>query len=332
LIALELVVRYISPSIFHPDIALIPNQDIKMNINLTGVSPVVHYSTNKWGFRGDEIPSDIDEYYFILAIGGSTTECFVLDDKKTWPYLLQQFLKNSSNEKIIVQNGGLAGHTTRGHLLMMKHVVPKVKPDALIFLVGVNDLTLSLTGGPYLYENTSKDYKLFVNYRSYQILSSWKKALTGEVIWGKAPYKDIEFKKLTKPEPEFSSDYQDELTSLPEFEKNIKEIIKIGRQYNIRMIFFTQPTLFEDTGYWSNVESRTAWAKSKYYISAKTYARMLDKFNKKLLKICDEEQVECSDLASRIPRSREYFYDDVHFTEKGSLLMAEEIYKYISTN
>jgi len=44
----------------------------------------------------------------------------------------------------MVQNAGLDGHSTRGHVLMMKTVVPAVKPKVVLMFVAMNGLNYSI--------------------------------------------------------------------------------------------------------------------------------------------------------------------------------------------
>jgi len=95
LISSEFILRIISPpSPFSPLVPLRPHHKMELHVNLKGISPVVSNSTNKWGLRGEEPPSEWEKYYTIVTIGGSTTQCFYLDNYKTWPYLLQEKLTN----------------------------------------------------------------------------------------------------------------------------------------------------------------------------------------------------------------------------------------------
>src|SRR5262249_16720768 len=43
------------------------------------------HTKNSLGFRGPEPPADFDDALTIIAIGGSTTECFFLSDADAWP-------------------------------------------------------------------------------------------------------------------------------------------------------------------------------------------------------------------------------------------------------
>src|SRR6185369_11074013 len=92
---LELALRIVSPpSLFSPLVPLRPRNRLEIHTaGLKGVSPTGLNTTNRWGLRGDEPPADWQNHYTIITIGGSTTQCFFLDDHRTWPYLLQTRLR-----------------------------------------------------------------------------------------------------------------------------------------------------------------------------------------------------------------------------------------------
>ena len=48
------------------------------------------------------------------------------------------------------------------------------------------------------------------------------------------------------------------------------------------------------------------------------YKRLYDSMNN-LVRAVGKETVVVIDLAQRIPQTREYMYDSIHFTEKGSM-------------
>ena len=331
---LEITVRLISPSLFHPDILLQPHLNLVYNVNLSGVSPLIHHTTNKLGFRGDPFPKNIEEYNFILTIGGSTTLCFYLDDTKTWPTLLQKKLRESSDPSVLVQNAGLDGHSTRGHLLVMQYVVPKVKPNTIIMLVGVNDLGNSLDKRRFeegnKFEKVPFIYKLFSYSRVLQILYSWKQTLFGEVTLTHQSNTNLVLLPL-EHEDSLSEGFQKELVSLPEYEHNLKTITQMAKDMHIRLIFVTHPLLFSDDKNWSSVQATgLGLSQMSYNISAQTYAKMLNIFNKRLLDVCHETSTECIDLANLMPHENKYFYDAVHFNEAGSEFVAQTIQNYIT--
>jgi hypothetical protein len=98
----------------------------------------------------------------------------------------------------------------------------------------------------------------------------------------------------------------------------------------VRLVFLTQPTLFADNTYWAGMSTGQYWIRQrKYQISAAAESRLLKRINQTLMQVCHEQDVECFDLASRVPHSFEYFYDPYHFTERGARLVALEIAAYL---
>jgi lysophospholipase L1-like esterase len=67
-------------------------------------------------------------------------------------------------------------------------------------------------------------------------------------------------------------------------------------------------------------------------LSAATYAKLLDIFNRELISSCRVDSVEVFDLAAEIPHSGDYFYDTMHFNEKGAELVAEKISDYLESH
>lgn len=337
LLIFEIALRIFTPPlIFHPNLPLIPYQKMKIKVDLPGVSDTIYHTTNKWGMRGDPIPKDWGERITIITIGGSTTQCYYLSDDKTWPAQLQTLLRQMA-PTVMVQNAGLDGHSTRGHLLMMETVIPKIKPDIVILLVGANDLGHSLVeerllfGNPY--ERAGLKYYLFTHIKVLQFFYIWQ-----QILINKAPIVDkLQYGNhhgyIAKPITERSTlpdSLESILPSLPEFKNNINAIIDIAKRENIKIIFLTQPTLFDDTQYWDAVQGSSYWLrKQKLSISAATYWKMLRIFNDSLIELCKSRSIDCFDLASRIPHSSEYFYDGHHFNEAGAELAANEVFAFM---
>ena len=114
---------------------------------LHGVAGPVHIVTNSKGIRGDEWSNDRSKEYRILAIGGSTTECLFNDQPNTWPALLQTKLGTVDGRKVWVGNAGHAGFTSRHNVLEMRYMPEQYDPDAVVILVGGNDMGLLLDDG-----------------------------------------------------------------------------------------------------------------------------------------------------------------------------------------
>ena len=143
LITVELILRIYNPfpSVVKGDkIILRCNSMVEYNnLKNSKLSKTIYVSTNSLGFRGDNPPRDFNNYLTILTVGGSTTHCYYNSDDKTWPYDLAKDLDKNFN-RIWVNNAGLSGHTTMGHIILMQDYIIKIKPKIVLFLVGINDL------------------------------------------------------------------------------------------------------------------------------------------------------------------------------------------------
>jgi len=344
LIILEVFLRLFTPaSVFHPVLTLFPYQKHTIRRDLSGVCDTVYTSTNKWGLRGDPIPKNWNDLTSILTIGGSTTHCQYLSDNKTWPYRLQELLRRD-DPSVMVQNGGLDGHTSYGHLLMMKAVVPVIKPKFIIVLAGVNDMNVAVRKishakgiGRQKLDNPLAQsrlvFRLYSYSRTLQFLFTWY-----QIIIEKTPIVnqvEYTYHRYFKPLPMDRKPTELDFLSNKElltadYEVQIKEMIQIAKNSGIKMLFLTQPTIYEDNEYWSGIRADWfSYQKNPLVISAATEWKLLEAFNQKLLNICESEGIACFDLASEVPHSSDYFYDDYHFNELGAEFVAEKIYSQI---
>ena len=330
----EGIVRLISPpNVFSPFIPLRPHNVLELHVKLRGVSDLARNTTNRWGLRGDEPPVDWNSHCTIITIGGSTTQCFYLDDKKTWPYLLQEKLRQVY-PKTWVGNGGISGHSTKAHIIFVHDILPQIKPKMAIFMTGINDLWYSLDDRALTLGNPAEQphWKTIVlGYsRLAQLLFLWK------IIWFDHPVvldRSANENFVSTPlsqEMALPKDLRALVPTIGQYRQNLLTIIHDLKAQHIRPIFLTQPLLYDSSSRWDKV---VGWEYSNVgrhgLLSAATHARLLGFFNQELLRVCNDEQVEAVDIASAVPHSEEYFYDSMHFTEKGAEFVAGQVAHYI---
>jgi len=94
---------------------------------------------NSLGFRGADPPRSFDRHLTIVAVGGSTTECLLLDEGDDWPARLRRRLAPAIG-RLWVNNAGLDGHSTFGHQALIDAHIARLSPDIVLYLVGVNDI------------------------------------------------------------------------------------------------------------------------------------------------------------------------------------------------
>lgn len=335
LLAAEGVARRVHPApLFHDWLPAVPHERVTWrNLRLRGCATEASFSTNEWGLRGDPPPADRSRTSVLLAVGGSTTQCLFLDDHRTWPHLLQEGLV-SRGVAVWVGNAGMNGHTTRGHLLVMDHMVPRIRPDGILLLAGLNDLMLSLSRAR---SNAGFDSARWLpgsflgGSRLVQLLDSLKRR-----HWDGARRVDLVDHVLAPPEAPLldpgrlsplPADLRQALPHLAAYRRNLERVVARARALGIWILLLTQPLLYGDDPRWEERQASTFLSPGdeRLVVSARTLWRMLELYNQEMRAVAREQGVPCLDLAARVPHDEAWFYDLCHFTEAGAAGVAREV-------
>ena len=326
---------------------------------MPGLTNTATFRTNAEGLRGDGMPAG--PQYRILAIGGSTTECLLVDQDKAWPLALQKRLNRLGGREAWVGSAGKAGLSTREHYMHMKYLLPQFPGvDAVIILAGCNDFMRRLiedekydphfldhyaeweprlirgafSETPYYpgkyrfrtgyYDETAIGslYKKFRYVRSQQDLQQDEQ---GEFF--------VRLREKRQEALEVVDRLPDLTPALGEYRRNLNTIIDMAQARGTRLIFVTQPYMWRPG--MTAREQKLLWMgwieslKARRYYSAEALAEGMNLYNRALMEVCRERGVECIDLAGRLPKDTTVFFDDVHFNENGSLRAAEVISGYL---
>jgi hypothetical protein len=123
-------------------------------------------------------------------------------------------------------------------------------------------------------------------------------------------------------------------TALEEYARNVTTLALLAREHGVRPIFLTQPTIWRD----DLPEDLQAllWtgelgdgASGEDYASVGVLAAEMALYNRALVEVSRSLDVECFDLASRVPKDGTVFYDDDHFNERGARLVAELVASFL---
>ena len=302
------------------------------NSSIPRLDPVVLHTKNSLGFRGPEPPAAFDQAFTLITVGGSTTECFYLSDGKTWPDRLEARMKPSL-PSLWMNNAGLDGHSTVGHLVLLRDVLVALKPKAILFLVGLND-ALGYGGGP-VEANTilgpvdlrsSKGLLKTLAMRSevlglaenlYRNLKA-KRAGLGHVP---VDFDQLRPRKVTEAERQSVLDRH--RAHIAGYEDRLREIIRISRSNGIQPIFLTQPSLLGSA--FSRVRDGTASVVDLSGTEQELTGQVLDLYNEATLQVAGQEGVASIDLAGQMPKDEALYYDWYHFTNQGAEAVAEAI-------
>jgi lysophospholipase L1-like esterase len=291
---------------------------------------IVH-TKNNLGFRGPEKPDSLEKYLSIVSIGGSTTECQYLGDGKTWSDHLYQRL-HTVFEPVWLNNAGIAGHSTFGHIAMLQDHISKLKPKLALFLIGANDI-----GRDDLTESDKSSmqghYANFFTFLSKNSevcnvitnLIRTRRAVTKQLNDHYIDIKAGMYDTLVLPGKFIENSLNLQKPYLPSYEKRLKTIAALCRQNNILPVFITQPSLFGVA-----TDSVTGAHLGVFKLAAdqngKLWWGLQELYNDVTRKVAGEEQLHLVDLAYLMPKNSYYFYDMVHFTNAGSQKVADILF------
>ena len=301
------------------------------NTEIDELDEYIFHQKNSLGFRGAEPAEDFESYLSIIAIGGSTTECFYLSEGQTW--IDQLGLKLGENfSPFWINNAGLDGHSTYGHNILLDDYISKLQPHVAIFLVGANDMGLEKIG--------VEDSRVQVN--SLNLLGLIKSASKySEVValsFNLARFFATQDKELAHGDFDLSSLPQLELSQaerekeieyhrqnfLAPYEERLVALVTKSREIGIEPVLITQPALY---GFGFDPLTGIDLARiSVRDVDGETQWAILELYNGVTKQVGHQNDVHVIDLANQLPKDSAYYYDALHFTPQGAEQVAEIIY------
>jgi lysophospholipase L1-like esterase len=307
--------------------------------NAKKMDKVVSHTKNSLGFRGEEMPEELEKYLSIVSIGGSTTEDFFMTDGKTWTAHLGKKLRESFYP-IWINNAGLDGHSSFGHTVLMNAFISKIKPKVVLFLVGSNDrglesmqrfdsglkngLTLEITSIK-AFLRTAGNYSevLALSYNLYRYLKKIDVSYSGdEINMKKVEVLEIQKEKELEIINEKFKEHKENY--LEGYSIRLKNLIKISRENNIRPVLITQPALYgNEIDDVTKVDLGTIAVEGA---NGKIAWKIFEFYNDITREVGRAQKVLVIDLAKEMPKSTRYYYDYYHFTNAGTEKVAEIIH------
>jgi hypothetical protein len=293
---------------------------------------LIYLNTNWLGFRGKNPPKDFADNLTIIAVGGSTTKCRYNSEGKTWVDLLGKKLEKSF-PKFWINNAGFDGQSTVGHMVLMEDIIVNLKPKVVLFLVGANDQFLEESQRQdryYLRKTKSLLESLLVKSELYYYVINFYRYSRAQKMG--MLHDPVDMTKLVsrdvteKQADEFLNEHR--MKYLKPYSQRLAKLIEICKEHEIEPIFITQPYLLgEGIDDVSGVNLGTVVMRS---YNGHVAWEILELYNDVLRKTAKEHQIPVIDLAREFPKSSRYYYDFYHYTNEGSTLVAEIIYKHLN--
>lgn len=300
------------------------------NEGASKLDPVTHHTKNSLGFRGPEPPADFSQRLTVLTIGGSTTECLFLSDGKTWTDAMGRRLERAFPD-VWVNNAGLDGQSTYGHLILLRDFVDALRPRVAVFLIGVNDIGLDASN-PYdtaLTPPGSRVRSAAVFVRDHSELAGLAQNLLraarakqegfghGQIDLTTIPHLEHDEAATQATIAKFSA-------QLPAFASRVAAIVDECRSHGIEPILVTQPALYGDA-----VDPATGVDLSTLQVkgaaNGRLWWRVQELYNDVTRQTAHARGVVLVDAARDLPKDSRLFYDFMHFTNEGAARLGELI-------
>jgi len=289
----------------------------------------VQHSKNELGFRGESFPEAPAARLKVIALGGSTTECFYLSDGEDWPSLTAELLADAF-PSLWMNNAGLDGHSTRGHLVLLREALLPLEPDVVLIYAGINDLARTTLNDvekdtifPALRLGTdAMSFKSWIA-RSrllsslYNILNSLAVQEIG-VGHGRMDFASLGPAEFTPgAREEFLASVR---AGAPGYEFRLRKMIEGLASAGALPVLITQPTVLG--GGTDPVSGADLDAIAFASVDGASLRSALEILNETTRRMAREVGLPLIDVASRLPSSSRYYYDFFHYTPDGSAAVA----------
>ena len=275
-------------------------------------------SINSLGFRGPPLtqPKPAGDLR-IAFLGASTTFCAeVSGNNMTWPHLVSEAIQNKYPDILVdYVNAAVPGYTVKSSLVNFRRRVAALRPDVTIIYHATNDLsweTRSLALEQGVYEEHRKEERSWLAEHSqlwYLVVKNLRiKEVQKDALNAR--------KRLKFSASELGAQFRKELTRLVDEAKKVSAVVAL--------VTFSHQFRSEQTP-----EQQLAAAGSAlYYMPFMTLNGLLDAFkqyNKIITDVAYETGSILIDVETAIPGDSNHFNDSVHFTDTGSIVMANRV-------
>lgn len=324
---------------------LTPNLHYELDVQgdgMPGIQGKQTISTDFLGFRTTKTiayPSKTHALR-IFALGASTTESIYIDDHKTWPHLLQERLSEKIQKPVEVINASVSG-LRLVHILDNFKKILKFHPDVAIFLIGVNDWNKDILSQ---FDKTVDVHNRFYSKFGLEYYEMTKLYLRN-TLFGLA-LQNLPFKRGTPPSDptgtviekgEYFTKQNNTLAKADvrkykpqdissEYRTYLEKTARLCKKEKILCVFLTQPNAYKETA--DDKTRQHFWMtppNEKYTLDMASMIKVAQIYNEKLKEFTVSHSVAFCDLDKEIPPTLESFYDEVHFNEPGSALVAAKL-------
>jgi lysophospholipase L1-like esterase len=274
----------------------------------------------------------------LVFLGGSTTESRYNQESERFPYVTGVLLEKELGIKLNSYNAARAGNNSLHSIDILLNKVIPLKPDVVIVMHNINDLTTLLYEKSYWNLDQPRTVIFDIN---EEILANYWKVRRDEVIphlaaalrefgWKlRQRFKSGKRSRGNAEPDEFARLRGQKLqVDAPEmvaqFEMNLQTFINICKARNIPVVLMTMANRLKEHPD-PVIREALKMLDRGQGISYPQFKALFDGFNAAVRRKAAENGVLLIDLAAEIPPERAFIYDLVHFNGNGSKRAAEII-------
>jgi lysophospholipase L1-like esterase len=289
------------------------------------------FSVNNLGYRGDSlaIPKPPGEVR-VFMVGGSTTECVFLDDREAVTRRLQDRLRAAyPGLNVRVYGAGKSGDRSWDHVAMVAHRIAHLQPDLIVVFAGVNDVLAGAGRRDYLMRDTvaPPTFKELFKEAATEFQLPRLVLRAGSRTDPNQPDIRTEYRRLARRARGLPLADAPPSENVRPYEENLRTLAGIARAQGVRMVFMTQATT------WHVRDPRPSeW---HWMVGTRVRYREADldaamgRYNDAMRRAAAANGAPVFDLARSIPRTADFFYDDVHFNVAGADAAAALLTRFI---
>jgi len=295
---------------------------------------------NPQGFRGDSVALVKPANTFrVFAIGGSTTLGVTNTYPDSYPAMLQEELRRRHPAiHIEVLNAGCPWYTSAHALVSYTVEVRQYQPDLVIFFEAINDLVRSgsppwLANGPFKpdYSHYLGPYARLLGPNASYINGSsslaWNK-LSRRLGWSPDPFDIRNARNVSQVAGLMRALDAPSFRSLPSFRQYSDAIIHFVKADGHAIMTASQASLFRPD--LNPEELSKLWfgpllaAENGTYPSTSAMLQGMENYNAAAREVAAANGTPFIDFAAAVPKTLQYFVDDVHLKAAGNAILARE--------
>ena len=317
------------------------------------VEPRVRFDINTDGERGGDVRGDEDGLYRILVAGGSSVECYALDQPTSWPGALERLLNEPDSldvlqaRRVHVGNIGHSGVGAADLDCILERVLPQYRRlDLIIIMVGASTVYHWLEDGapPSQPPSVVPELALFSCHPGRPFTWTLRGCALIEVarrlrrVWlHPVEVKEhagawlVAGRKMRAQAKELRTTVPDPTLVLDHFEHHFRRLLRRARARADSVLVVRQPWFEKDytpgeaARFWHGGVGKPWKETVSVYFSLDVVNRLLGLVDARAIQVADAVGVDHMNLRTLLSQGLHHYYDHDHFTPDGAAVVARAV-------